>query len=96
MIAMSNTGDACDRVAVLPSALWRALDAEADIWVVETNIAEWLSQMTSDQRSLDKLTAVVRLCFEEGFYRGCLAARENKSLADSIEEAASSAAPGGA
>lgn len=75
------------RVTILPSALWRALDAEADTWAAETDIAGWLAQMSSDPRTLDKLAAVVRLCFEEGFYRGCLAARGNKSLSDSIEDA---------
>ena len=76
------------RVTILPTALWRALDAEAEIWAKETDIASWVAKMSPDARSREKLKAIVSLCFEEGFYRGALAAKDGRSINDSLEDVA--------
>ncbi|GJE29786.1 DUF551 domain-containing protein [Methylobacterium organophilum] len=91
--AAAEARDRSGRVTILPTVLWRALDAEAEIWAQDTNIASWIAKMSSDARTIEKLDAIVRLCFEEGFYRGAVAAREGRSITDSIQEAQERAAP---
>ncbi|GEL42308.1 hypothetical protein MEX01_28990 [Methylorubrum extorquens] len=82
-----ETRSQAGRVTILPIALWRALDAEAEIWSQDTDVAGWIAKMSTDGRSREKLDAIVQLCFEEGFYRGAVAARNGRSISDSIEDA---------
>lgn len=75
-----------ENVSLLPSALIAALDAEAEVWFGETDMAATIAHMSSDERSRQKLADFNRLCFVEGAYRGAMNVINGKTLQESLDE----------
>jgi hypothetical protein len=76
--------DSRSTVVIFPPTLMAILDEEADAWAEETNIAAWIAQLASDERTREKLDSIMRLCFVEGAYRG--ASRANQEHRRRAEE----------
>lgn len=67
-----------DNVTLHPAAVLTALDAEADAWAAETNLASTVNRMSEDPHIRDILNRFARQCFAEGAYRGAMRATSNK------------------
>lgn len=66
-------------VTLHPAAVLAALDAEADAWAAETNLASTVNRMSEDPHTRDILNRFARQCFAEGAYRGAMRATSNKA-----------------
>lgn len=71
-----------------PDFLQQALDAEAELWARETDVAGWIARIAEGEENREGLLRLAKLCFVEGAYRGALNVIDKKSLEESIAEAA--------